>query len=267
MIIPNLGAASVALLTHNIVLVSLTYSVGAVFVGVFAVHNLRKPRVSSKLLVHEGVSHAHVRGMRKYGRGAFLGTMNQQLNARLDLVLVGLLFTATSTGIYAVAVSLGQLAMPLFVAGSLITFQRVASAPKFVSATTLGWHYWKVAAAASIVLVLIGEPLVQPALTTIYGSRYVAGFHAAQYLYIGTCVSGVTLITNEILRGLGHPKRSSAGDALGVVVMAALIVGLRPHNISTVALYSCVGYLLGLLGASATLFYSVRSQRSAESSA
>jgi O-antigen/teichoic acid export membrane protein len=181
--------------------------------------------------------------MLRYGLPSALSALPQMLNLRLDQMLMAAFLPASLLGYYAVAVAWSAAVSPMMQGIGAVLFPRVAiqgSTAEQVDTLGRGTRLGVLVAVVLSVLLLLVTPL---GLRLIFGRAYVPAIPAALILVFAGGISGVNLILEEGLRGLGHTKVVLWGESIGLVATAiGLALLLRPLLINGAAIASLIGY-------------------------
>ncbi|CAN5906701.1 hypothetical protein BH23ACT2_BH23ACT2_14980 [soil metagenome] len=156
-------------------------------------------------------------------------SLAQFLNGRLDLILVGLLLTATDVGLYAVAT----------VAGAALVFLGAAGFTRGLSGETSTFDARGLLAV--IAMAALGIVAAPWALTLVFGNDFADAAPSARILLIGGIFGYLAATVSGRLIGLGAPVRASVAQSLGVLTLTVIAV-LGPRSIEAVAVASSLGY-------------------------
>jgi O-antigen/teichoic acid export membrane protein len=161
------------------------------------------------------------------GIRAWVGSLSRFLNFRLDQVILGLIATQATLGVYAVAVNLSEVA--LYVPGAVVTAAVPAIArvrPESRPAKTLAIYRPILVVTAAIVVAgaLIGTPL----LPVVFGEDYSGSVTPYLWLLPGA-LGFVTLgVFGAALLSSSRPFLSSVGQLTALAVGVALDFALIP---------------------------------------
>lgn len=181
--------------------------------------------------------------MLRYGLPSATATLPQMLNFRLDQMLIAAFLPVHSLGLYVVAVAWSSAARPVLSAIGSVLFPRVASettphqqARVFSQGVRLG----------ALISAAIAGPLlfVTPwVLPWVFGKSFQPAVPAAVVLIVAASVSGLNLILQEGIRGLGNPKVVMWSEFAGLATtFVALWFLLKPFQIMGAAIASLLGY-------------------------
>ncbi len=181
--------------------------------------------------------------MLRYGLPSALSALPQTLNLRLDQMLMAAFLPASLLGYYSIAVAWSAAVSPMMQGIGAVLFPRVAnenSTAEQIEVLGRGTRLGVLVAIVLSVIVLLVTPL---GVRLIFGRAYVPAVPAALILVIAGGISGINLILEEGLRGLGHTKAVLWGESTGLVATAiGLALLLRPLLINGAAVASLLGY-------------------------
>ena len=216
--------------TAAVVLFALTQAV--VFGIAVATSGIRVARPSRELLLES----------LRYGFRAYVGSVVQLANYRLDLFLVSALRGAPAAGIYGVAVVLAELLTRIAWAASVILFPRVAAddaAPVDFTAR-VARTVVAVSLAAAVLVLAAGALVVLPLL----GGGFDDALAPLALLLPGVIAVGVMNVLSSDFAGRGSPGVTSTAAFVGLaatVVLSPLLISL--YGPSGAAAASTVSYV------------------------
>ncbi len=182
-----------------------------------------------------------------YGARVSLSSIPQLVNVSLDQLLLSVApgVAAAQLGNYAVAASLSWLALPAATAFGSVAFPRIARTTnenhtrRIEEMSLIGAC---VIASVTIILVVVLAPLFIP---TLFGHGYNDAIIALYLLAPGAVFLALNRVIGDILQGRGRPLARSAGEGLGAVATAILLLELiPPFGIRGAAVASSVAYAL-----------------------
>jgi O-antigen/teichoic acid export membrane protein len=181
--------------------------------------------------------------MLSFGLPSMMTVLPQNLNLRLDQMLMAALFAPRLLGFYVVAVAWAAILAPLFQAISIVVFPHIAAhqlrdkqASTLAGILRLGIPLAVVAATGLATLTPIGIPL-------IFGRRFAAAEAPAVVLVFAGAILAINQMIEEGLRGLGAPKAVMWSELGGfVVTLGLLALLLKPMGIMGAAIASLLGY-------------------------
>jgi O-antigen/teichoic acid export membrane protein len=188
----------------------------------------------------------------RFGVRAWLGSLSDMLNDRLDQILVALIASQAVLGVYAVAVNGAEILLYLPGAAATAVLPLVARSGADGPKHVLG-------AFRSVVLVTIASVAVGAALGPIliplvFGSAFDASVVPFLLLLPGAFGYAALLVFSNALVASGAPGRSSLGMLGSLVVTVALdLLLIGRYGASGAAAAATAGYLLG--GALALTLY------------
>jgi O-antigen/teichoic acid export membrane protein len=162
-------------------------------------------------------------GVRVWARGLAIFA-----NARVDQVIMGLIASEASLGIYAVAVNAGEVA--LYIPGAVAT----ALFPIIASTATenrleLTLRVARALSLIGLVTVAVGALAGSPLIPIVFGHRYDASVVPFLWLLPGTLGFSAMAIFGTALVASGSPGRSSLGPSTALVVGIGLDLALIPR--------------------------------------
>ena len=173
----------------------------------------------------------------RFGLQSWGANLLQQVNYRLDVLILGGFATAASVGVYSVALTLTSLAWVLPQALQTVLFPRAASLDEsavsgdvssaeadeaVARALRHGVLLTVPAGLAVAALLLIGVPLV-------YGHSFHETIPLGFILLPGVLLLGVGKIVGSAVTGRGHPRYALYGAAIGLPITLGLYFGLIPR--------------------------------------
>lgn len=181
-------------------------------------------------------------GMLKYGIPLAASAIPIILNLRLDQMLLAAFMPAKVLGIYVVAVAWSATVPPALMAIGSVLFPRVASATReqraqyFKQGTRLGM-------AVAILLASGIAMLTRIAIPILFGKSYLDAVPVSLVLVFAAAISGMNIIFEEGLRGLGQTKIVFWSEMVGLLATIGLLTALlRPLGIMGAGIASIVGY-------------------------
>ena len=181
--------------------------------------------------------------MLKFGLPCMVSTVPQNLNLRLDQMMMASFFAPRLLGLYVTAVAWSSLVSPLFQAVGVVIFPHVAAhetTSEQVSALTRILRLAVPMAMAVGVIIAVITPIGLPFL---FGHRFDESRSCGVVLVFAAAILGINNMLEEGLRGLGAPKAAMWSEFGGLIVTAALLVLLlKPMGIMGAAIASLGGY-------------------------
>ena len=183
----------------------------------------------------------------RYGLPISLTAVIQQLNLRLDQLLIASFLSADKLGLYVVAVAWSSAFSPLLTSVSQVIAPKLAAthdqkAQAFTLHRTLRLCF-VIAAVLGVVLLTL-TPLVLPVL---FGAAFVSAVPTALITVVAGGIASLNQVAGECLRGLGAPKLPIIAEALGLATtLVMLLLLLRRYEILGAALASLTSYIITL---------------------
>ena len=170
----------------------------------------------------------------RYGGSQIAANAPMAVNTRLDQVILAAYAPYQLLGLYAVAVSITSLALPVVAAIGYVVFPRIAER-RGDSTVILQRQAVRASLILSAGLMIVIAALTPWALPTLFGRAYAQAVPLVWVL----CVGGVFLasgqVIGDLLRGRGQPLLVAVAQVVGMICTVVLLLALLP--------------LLGALGA------------------
>lgn len=186
-----------------------------------------------------------VRQLFSYGARATLGAVPDQLNTRLDQMLVAVWLDEKELGLYVISVSWSLFVSSLFYALGTVIFPYVAGADdrqKEIFGSLLRVSVVMVLALVAIMFIL--TPLIFPLL---FGAAFNEAVPVALILVIASGFYNLKLVLSDALRGLGRPETIAYAELTSLIMTVVLLTVLLPVlGIYGAALTSIIAYVLSL---------------------
>jgi O-antigen/teichoic acid export membrane protein len=192
----------------------------------------------------------------RFGLRAWIGTLADALNFRVDQILVALIASEAALGLYAVAVSVSEVL--LYLTGGAVTalLPVIAGSPpeRRADRTLHAFRSVAVTTAASVVVAAFLGPALLP---VAFGSKFEGSVEPFLLLLPGVLGVVVLAIFTNALVASSAPGRSSLGPLASVFVSLALNFALiPPFGASGAAAAASAGFCAG--GVTALLAYRTR---------
>jgi O-antigen/teichoic acid export membrane protein len=161
--------------------------------------------------------------MLRYGVPAIATGIPQQLNLRLDQMLMGAFLPARVLGLYVVAAAVSGVMAPILTAVSQVMFShlaRVEEREKQEQDTARAMRLSSVAALGLVAALLVMTPV---ALPLVYGLDFGPAIPAAMVLIVAGGIANLNVIAGECLRGMGLPRLPLIAEGAGLVITFVLL--------------------------------------------
>jgi O-antigen/teichoic acid export membrane protein len=191
----------------------------------------------------------HIRSMLRYGLPSFLQILPATLNLRLDQMLMVGFLSSYQLGLYAVAVTWSSVIIPLLNAIGQVAFPRLSALNDPAQQVAFIRQTFTFIIPCTILITLILVALTPIFIPVLFGSDFSDAVPATLILCIAAAVAAMNLNIADTLRGLGRPKQSLIGEAIGLAVTATLLV----YMITTWSIWGAA--LTSLLSYTATSIY------------
>lgn len=179
----------------------------------------------------------------RYGIRDYPGVLTEFVNWRLDLMMLVRMASSTEVGLYAVALSLGDITSTMASSVGDALMPEVAAAEKADEATRVVTRSLRLTLGA-LLLILIPLWIATPyILRFAYGVDFLPVTNVLRLLMVASVAWSAGAIVISGLNGLGHPGLSAiARMAAALVMVVALLNWLPSRGIQGAALASIVGY-------------------------
>ena len=172
----------------------------------------------------------------RFGLQSWGASLLQQLNYRLDILILGGFATAREVGVYSVAVTVTAIAWVLPQALGTVLFPRVASLDESTEMGLLTTEESDAAAAKSVrhgvLLILPAAGLISllllVAVPLLYGSKFSEATTLGFVLLPGVLILGVAKILSYTISGRGFPRYALYVGAITLPLTLALYFSLIP---------------------------------------
>jgi O-antigen/teichoic acid export membrane protein len=172
----------------------------------------------------------YTRQIVQYGKYVHIANISALLNYRIDTLLLNLLSTTRSVGIYDVAVTLVERLWSLSEALSAIMLPRIASLSnddpqrRHLTPIVARYLFW-INVTIGIVLSILAEWLI----VLLYGEPYRESAVALRLLIPGIVIWGVATILAQDVSGRGEPRLNAAAATIAALVNFVGNMLLIPH--------------------------------------
>jgi O-antigen/teichoic acid export membrane protein len=192
----------------------------------------------------------------RFGARAWVGSLSHLFNARTDQVLIALLSSEGTLGVYAVAVNASEVLfyLPAAAAVTLVPAVARSTGAGSVERTLRVFRAVTVVTAASVMAAALMGPVLLP---IVFGRAYGPAVEPFLWLLPGAVGFGSSTVFSGALLASGAPGLSSLGPVISLVVGTALDVVLIPRfGASGAAAAASAALLAG--GAAAAIAYGAR---------
>ena len=193
----------------------------------------------------------------RFGVRAWVGSVSLLLNARLDQILVGVIASEVTLGLYAVAVNVGEilLFLPTAIATSLLP---AVARDRDLTSVERTLRTFRAATVLSVVSIIVAALLGDIAIPNVFGSEYRDSVAPFLWLLPGTLgYTALSIFSNSLLASKA-PGWSSLGSVASLGLGFGLDLALIPSfGASGAAAAASAAFLAG--GATVALLYRRRS--------
>lgn len=164
----------------------------------------------------------------RFGVKSALSQSMWSLNERADQLVISIFFSATSLGLYVVAVTLTSLTTLIGFSFAVISLPMIARFDSLAERQRVG-HLFVTATLFCATLVSIPVFLLEEELIRFFfGADFVDAAGVGRVLLVAGVVFGLNRVLEAILQGLGRPLESSIGEGVALAVTAAGLAVLLP---------------------------------------
>jgi O-antigen/teichoic acid export membrane protein len=181
--------------------------------------------------------------MLRFGIPSVGSTIPQLLNLRLDQMMMAALLPARVLGLYVVAVAWSSATNPLLQALGNVLFPRVASRVSTAEQANTMAQGVRLATILSAVVSIVFLGLTPIGIPSLFGLDFFPAVVPGMILVIAGSVTGMNIVLEEGLRGLGKPAAVFWSETIGLVFTGvSLVLLLKVWGILGAALSSLLGY-------------------------
>jgi len=189
----------------------------------------------------------------RFGLRAWVGTLADSLNFRIDQILIALLASEAALGIYAVAVSVSEVLqyLPGAIATALLPLVARAESERRAERTLRAFRSTTLATLASSAAAAVAVP---PLLPIVFGDAFEASAVPFLVLLLGAIGFSAMNVFGNALVASSRPALSSLAPLVSLVVGLALdLLLIPPYEASGAAAAASASFLAG--GATALASY------------
>jgi O-antigen/teichoic acid export membrane protein len=194
----------------------------------------------------------------RFGVRAWVGSVSLLLNARVDQILVGVIASEVTLGLYAVAVNVGEilLFLPTAIATSLLP---AVARDRDLTNVERTLRTFRSASILSLVSIVVAALLGEIAIPAVFGPAYQASVARFMWLLPGTLgYTALSIFSNSLLASKA-PGWSSFGSVASLSVGFVLDLALIPaFGASGAAAAASAAFLAG--GATVAFLYRRRTR-------
>lgn len=221
-----LGGIATLALTGDLTVRSASHAYALAYLGtavvalVVVLRSLRGDRIS--------LTRKKTRELLGFGLKSQLSQSMWSLNERADQLVISIFFSATSLGLYVVAVTLTSLTTLIGFSFAVVALPLIAPidgaverrrvARLIVSATLI-------CAIVATIPIFILEPQL---IRFFFGEEFVSATGVGRVLLVAGVVFGLNRVMEALLQAVGRPLESSLGEGVALAVTAAGLAALLP---------------------------------------
>ena len=183
----------------------------------------------------------------RYGLPIAITAIPQQLNQRLDQVVMAMFMPSESLGIYVVAVAWSNAFSPVLTSVSQVLFPRLAANhdPK-VQAETLS-RSMRLSVLITLIACATLFVLTPYALPLVFGLAFAKAIPLTFILIVATGISTINQVASDGLRGMGAPKLPIISEFAGLATtIGMLAIMLRQYELMGAAISALTSYSVTL---------------------
>jgi O-antigen/teichoic acid export membrane protein len=186
--------------------------------------------------------------MLRFGLPSATSAVPQNLNLRLDQMLMAAILAPRLLGLYVVAVAWSGMMSPLLQAFGAVLFPHVASHDSAEARARAFVRVVRLAAPLAVILAAAVALATPWGLPLVFGHAYADSIPPALVLVIAGAILSLDRLLEEGFRGLGYPAGIMWSEFGGLAATAvSLLCMLKPMGIMGAAVSSVLGY--GTVGA------------------
>jgi antigen flippase len=178
-----------------------------------------------------------------YGIPLVCASVPQTLNLRLDQLLIASMLPAPALGLYVVAVGWSGAITPLLHAIANLLFPRIAGSASLEDSAYMFGRVIRIGGMAALVLGGLLVAITPAVLPLIFGTAFRPSIFSACILVGASAISGINVILEEGLRGLGNTWAILTSEGVGLISTVISLIYLLPRQgIVGAAIGSVLGY-------------------------
>jgi O-antigen/teichoic acid export membrane protein len=169
---------------------------------------------------------AEARALLGFGYRVHIGSIATFLAARLDLVVLAALVSASELGNYAIAGIPGSVLTLLPASASMVAYPAVARMQTEAVPATVARCL--VVFVVMIFLAFLVDLMLPIAIPRIFGPSYQQAVAIGQILTFGIAIRSTTGLLAAVVRGLSRPLSAGLGDIIGLPIFGTLLILMVP---------------------------------------
>ena len=182
-----------------------------------------------------------------YGLPIAITAIPQQLNQKLDQILIAMFMPSESLGIYVVAVAWSNAFSPVLTSVSQVLFPRLAANhDSKMQAETLS-STMRLTVIVALIACTILFVLTPYALPLVFGIAFAKAIPLTFILIVATCISSINQVASDGLRGMGAPMLPMITEFAGLATtIGMLVIMLRQYELMGAAMSALASYSVSL---------------------
>jgi O-antigen/teichoic acid export membrane protein len=181
--------------------------------------------------------------MVKFGAKEHIGVISQNLNLRLDILIMGALLAKEEIGYYSIAVMIAQLVWYIPESVTVFLYPKIAGQNNNLESaniTTLANRITLLVSLLVAFLIFLAGSFLIPLM---YGQDFTAALFPMNILLIGTVGLSAQKVITKYFSGIGKPLITSATAIFGLVINLPLLYFLIPsYGIVGAAMATAITY-------------------------
>lgn len=192
----------------------------------------------------------------KYGAPLVCASIPQTLNLRLDQLLIAGMLPASALGFYVVGVGWSGALTPLLTAIANVLFPQLAGSKSLDTSRILFGRVVRIGGTLAFTMGALLTAITPGVLPLLFGSAFRPSILAACVLVPASSISGMNIILEEGLRGLGNTWVIFSAEIAGLMATVISLIYLLPRmGIMGAGIGSVFGYSVTFL---VLIFYAAK---------
>ena len=169
----------------------------------------------------------------KFGLKSLVGSVSPVEALRLDQVLVGLLLTPVTLGLYVVAQAFTNVPRAIGQTVGMVAYPHVASQSDAVGARRALWRYFFLGLALSLFAIGALELVTGKLVNLFFGAEFAEAAPIARVLLLATLFMCARRVLTDGVNGLGRPGLGTVAEIASWVLLIPTIAVLFRHSASS----------------------------------
>ncbi|MFA4927869.1 MAG: oligosaccharide flippase family protein, partial [Patulibacter sp.] len=231
---------------HSLLAVSLAWTLSYVVAAGFSLVAARPVLTAAPQASRTPLNTTERRDMRRFGYRSLLGWASPTETFRIDQLIVGLVLSAHSLGLYVAALAFTNL--PRFIAQGigLVAYPAVSRASTPGEKRAAIRRYVLLGGGISIVACGVLAVAAEILMSIAFGSSFTDAAGPLRVLLLGTAVLCVRRVLTDAVRGAGLETAGSQAEILSWFVLVPALFAGAPFGLYGVATAIVVSYVVSL---------------------